>query len=81
MISHICQFITWLILATCEELDDNVCVLCNYVDNFLHSFAPLYNEAHESQTCLTLAKNSSILEKFLMSFGAKYGVTFKENKA
>ena len=35
-------FITWLIPATCEELDDNVCVLCNYVDNFLHSFAPLY---------------------------------------
>ena len=35
-------FITWLIPAKCEELDDNVCVLCDYVDNFLHSFAPLY---------------------------------------
>ena len=35
-------FITWLIPATCEELDDNVCVLCNYVDIFLQSFAPLY---------------------------------------
>ena len=33
---------TWLIPATCEELDDNVCVLCNYADNFLHSFATLY---------------------------------------
>ena len=32
-------------------------------------------ETHESQTCLTLAKN------FLTSFGAKYGVTFRENKA
>ena len=38
-------------------------------------------ETHESQTCLTLAKNSSIMEKFLTSFGAKYGVTFRENKA
>ena len=38
-------------------------------------------ETHESQTCLTLAKNSIIMEKFLMSFGAKYGVTFGENKA
>ena len=35
-------FITWLIPATYEELDDNVCVLCNYADNFLHSFATLY---------------------------------------
>ena len=36
-------------------------------------------ETHESQTCLTqLAKNSSIMET---SFGAKYGVIFKENKA
>ena len=38
-------------------------------------------ETHESQTCLTLAKISIIMEKFLMSFGAKYGVTFGENKA
>ena len=38
-------------------------------------------ETHKSQTCLTLAKNSSIMETFLMSFGAKYGVTFKEHKA
>ena len=38
-------------------------------------------ETHESQTCLTLAKNSSIMEKSLTSFGAKYGVTFRENKA
>ena len=38
-------------------------------------------ETHESQTCLTLAKNSIIMEKFLMSFGEKYGVTFRENKA
>ena len=35
-------FITWLIPAKCKELDDIVCVLCNYVDNFLHSFALLY---------------------------------------
>ena len=38
-------------------------------------------EAHESQTRLTLAKDNSIMEKLLMSFGAKYGVTFRENKA
>ena len=38
-------------------------------------------ETHESQTCLTLTKNSIIMEKFLMSSGAKYGVTFRENKA
>ena len=38
-------------------------------------------EAHESQTCLTLAKDNSIMEKLLMSFGAKYDVTFRENKA
>ena len=31
-------------------------------------------EIHESQTCLTLAKNSSILEKLLTSFGGRYGV-------
>ena len=38
-------------------------------------------ETHESQACLTLAKNSSIMEKFLTSFGAKYRVKFRENKA
>ena len=38
-------------------------------------------ETHESQPCLTLAKNSSIMEKTLTPFGAKYGVTFRENKA
>ena len=37
-------------------------------------------ETHESQTCLTLAKNCSIMEKFLTSFRAQYGVTFRENK-
>ena len=36
------SLITWIIPATCEELDDNVCVPYNYVDNFLHGFAPLY---------------------------------------
>ena len=41
----------------------------------------LCTETHESQTCLTLAENSSIMEKFLTSFRAKYGVTFWENKA
>ena len=80
MISHICQFITWLIPAMCEELDDNVCVLCNYVDNFLRALN-LCIETHENQTFLTPAKHSSIMEKFLTSFGAKYGVTFRENKA
>ena len=73
-------FIIWLIPATCEELDDNVCVLCNYVDNFLQALH-LCIETHESQTFLTLAKQSSITEKFLTSFGAKYSVTFRENKA
>ena len=38
-------------------------------------------ETHESQTCLTLAKNSIIIKKFLLSFEEKYGVTFRENKA
>ena len=38
-------------------------------------------ETYESQTCLTLGKNSCIMEKILTSFGAKYGVTFSENKA
>ena len=52
-------------------------VCYNYADNFLH----LCIETYESQTCLTLAKNSSIMEKFLTSFGAKYGVTFRANKA
>ena len=28
-------------------------------------------EAHESQTCLTLAKDSSIMEKLLMFLGGK----------
>ena len=63
-------FITWLIPATCEELDDNVCVLCNYVDNFLWALN-LCIETHENQTFLTPAKHSSIMEKFLTSFGAK----------
>ena len=38
-------------------------------------------ETHESQTCLTLEKTSSVMEKLLTSFGAKYGETFKGNKA
>ena len=42
---------------------------------------PLCIETYESQTCLTLAKNSSIMDKFLTSYGAEYGVTFRENKA
>ena len=37
-------------------------------------------ETHESQTCLTLAKNSIIIKKFLLSFGEKYGVTFRKTK-
>ena len=40
-------------------------------------------EIHESQTCLTLAKNSSIMEKFLSKRLLEqnmYGVTFRENK-
>ena len=41
----------------------------------------LFIEIHESQACLTLAKNSPIMEKCLTSFGVKYGVTFRENKA
>ena len=53
-------FITWrLISTTCEELDDNVCVLWLGSDNFLH----LCTERHESHTCLTLANNSPIMEK------------------
>ena len=32
----------------------------NYADNFLH----LCTETHESHTCLTLAKNSSVMEEF-----------------
>ena len=37
----------------------------NYADDFLH----LCIETHESQTCLTLAKNSSVMEKILTSLG------------
>ena len=41
-------------------------------------------EIHESQTCLTVAKNSSIMEKFLskrLLGQSMYSVTFRENKA
>ena len=38
-------------------------------------------ETHERQTCLTLAKNPSIIEKLLTSLREKYGVKFGENKA
>ena len=44
----------------------------NYADNVLH----LCIETHESQTCLTLAKTSSIMEKLSTSLGARYGVKF-----
>ena len=47
-------------------------VCYNYADNFLH----LCIETYESQTCLTLAKNSSIMEKFLTFLGPQYGVNF-----
>ena len=47
-------------------------VYYNYTDNFLHFCI----ETHESQTCLTQAKTSSIMEKLLTSFGAQYGVKF-----
>ena len=47
-------------------------VYYNYTDNFLHFCI----ETHESQTCLTRAKTSSIMEKLLTSFGAQYGVKF-----
>ena len=47
-------------------------VCYNYADNFLH----LCIETYESQTCLTLTKNSSIMEKFLTFFGPQYGVNF-----
>ena len=47
-------------------------VCYNYADNFLH----LCIETYESQTCLTLAKNSSIVEKFLTFFRPQYGVNF-----
>ena len=40
-------------------------VCYNYADNLLH----LCIETPESQTCLTLEKNSSIMEKLLTSFG------------
>ena len=82
--SKTCIYICSENAATCKELGDNVCVLCNYVDNLaIISCTALHLciKTHESQTCLTLAKNSSIMEKFLTSFGAKYGVTFRENKA
>ena len=39
-----------------------VFVRYNYADNFLH----LCTETHESHTCLTLAKNSSIMEKLYL---------------
>ena len=45
-----------------------------YADNFLH----LCIETYESQTCLTQAKNSSIMEKFLTFFGPQYGGNFLE---
>ena len=47
-------------------------VCYNYTDNFLH----LCIETHESQTCLTLAKTSSIMEKLPTSIGAQHGVKF-----
>ena len=39
----------------------------NYADNFLH----LCTETHESHTCLTLAKNSSIMEKLYLMVALK----------
>ena len=42
-------------------------VCYNYADNFLHLCA----ETHESHTCLTLAKNSSIIEKLYMMVALK----------
>ena len=53
-------------------------VCYNYADNFLH----LCIETYESQMCLTLAKNSSIMEKFFNIFRATiWCKLFKENKA
>ena len=42
-------------------------VCYNYADNFLH----LCTETHESHTCLTLAKNSSIMEKLFLMIALK----------
>ena len=58
---------------TCQELDDDVwlgAIKCSH--NFLH----ICTETQESKTCFTIAKNSSIMEKLLTSFGAQYGVKF-----
>ena len=52
-------------------------VCYNYADNVLH----LCIETHESQTCLTLAKSSCIMEKLLTSFGAQYGVKLLGKKS
>ena len=52
-------------------------VCYNYADNFLH----LCIETYESQTCLTLAKNSSIMEKFLTFFRPQYGVNFLKKQS
>ena len=38
-----------------------------YADNFLH----LCTETHESHTCLTLAKNSSIMENLFLMVALK----------
>ena len=48
-----------------------------YTDNFLHFCI----ETHESQTCLTLAKTSSIMEKLLTSFGAQCGYFYSIGRA
>ena len=42
-------------------------VCYNYADNFLH----LCTETHESHTCLTLAKNSPIMEKLFLMVALK----------
>ena len=52
-------------------------VCYNYADNFLH----LCIETYESQTCLTLAKNSSVMEKFLTFFRPQYGVNFLKKQS
>ena len=42
-------------------------VCYNYANNFLH----LCTERHESHTCLTLAKNSPIMEKLFLMVALK----------
>ena len=42
-------------------------VCYNYADNFLH----LCTETHESHTCLTLAKNSSIMKNLFLMVALK----------